>query len=218
MAESDTSPRPPRRDPQLWSGPAPLVLASRSATRRVLLSMAGLNPEAFAADVDERSLERGHFVGGGSLESLASRLAQAKALAVSVLRPDAYCLGADQTLSLEGRLLHKPRDLLEAAHSLAALAGRTHRLTTAFCVARRSQTLVVEADHADLRMRPLDRETIARYLDLAGSGVLSCVGAYQVEGLGVHLFDRIEGDLGTILGMPMLKLLAWLRLQDLISL
>ena len=215
MAEVDASSRPDRGH-RLWSGAGPLVLASRSAGRRALLAAAGLNAEAIAADIDERSLERGHFAGGGSLENLASSLAQAKAHAVSALRPDAFCLGADQTLSLEGRLVHKPRDLADAAHSLAALAGRTHRLTSAFCVARSSRTLVVATDHADLRMRPLDGDAIARYLDLAGPAVLSSVGAYQVEGLGVHLFERIEGDFGTILGMPMLKLLAWLRAESLI--
>ena len=218
MTGQEASSEPSGRRRSLWSGAGPLVLASQSASRRALLTAAGLDAEAVAADVDERSLERSHFAGGGSHERLAPKLAQAKALAVSMLRPDAFCLGADQTLSLEGRLLHKPRDLAEAALSLAALAGRTHRLTSAFCVARSGQTLVVETDHADLRMRPLDGEAIARYLDLAGPGVLSSVGAYQIEGLGVHLFDRIDGDLGTILGMPMFKLLAWLRLKDLISL
>lgn len=218
MAEFDVAPRPSSRDRQLWSGPGPLVLASRSAIRRALLSGAGFSVEAVAANVDERSIERTHFGSGGSLDSLASALARAKALAVSGLRPDAFCLGADQTLSLEGQLLHKSRDMAEAARSLAELAGRAHRLTSAFCVARAGQALVVEFDYADLRMRPLDEAAIARYLDLAGPGVLSSVGAYQIEGLGMHLFDRIEGDLATILGMPMLKLLAWLRAERLISL
>ncbi len=218
MADCAAPPRPSSRNSQLWSGPGPLVLASQSASRRALLAAAGLDAETVPANLDERSLERGHFAGGGSIESLASRLAQAKAQAVSMLRPDAFCLGADQTLTIEGRLMHKPRDLADAARSLRALAGRTHRLTSAYCVARRGQALIVETDHAELRMRRLDRETIVRYLDLAGPGVLSSVGAYQIEGLGVHLFDRIEGDLGTILGMPMLKLLAWLRVEGLISL
>ena len=114
--------------------------------------------------------------------------------------------------------MHKPRDLNEAAQSLVALSGRTHRLISAFCVARSGRTLVVESDRADLRMRALDRPTIARYLDLAGTSVLSSVGAYQIEGLGVHLFDRIEGDFTTILGLPMLKLLACLRRERLVSL
>jgi septum formation protein len=91
-------------------------------------------------------------------------------------------------------------------------------LISAFCIARSGKTLVLDADFAELRMRTLDRQTIARYLDLAGPGVLSSVGAYQIEGLGVNLFERVEGDFSTILGMPMFKLLAWLRRQHLIGL
>ena len=202
----------------LWMGADPLVLASNSASRRGLLTAAGLVVKIVAVDIDERELEDRFLAQGGSIESLAAELAQAKALAASALRPEAYCLGADQTLTLEDRLLHKPRDLAEAAHSLAELAGRTHRLTSAFCIARSGRILVVDHDTADLHMRILDAGAIARYLDLAGPDVISSVGAYQVEGLGVHLFDSIDGDHATILGIPMLKLLAWLRDQDLISL
>ena len=149
---------------------------------------------------------------------MAVELARAKALAVSAKRPDAYCIGADQTLTLEGRILHKSHDLVEAAQTLAALAGKTHRLTSAFCVARYGQALVVHRDHADLRMRALDPGEISRYLERAGPGVLASVGAYQGEGLGIHLFERVEGDHSVVLGLPMLSLLAWLRRENLISL
>jgi septum formation protein len=207
-----------REEGGLWSGAAPLVLASRSSSRRALLTAAGLSPEIIAADVDERTLERDHLAGGGSLENLASRLAMEKALVASARRPGAYCLGADQTLIVEGRVLHKSADLAEAARSLAALQGRTHCLISAFCVARWGQAMVVEADHADLTMRPLDANAIARYLDLAGMSALLSVGVYRIEGFGLHLFDRIDGDFATILGIPMLRLLAWLRRENLISL
>ena len=140
----------------IWRGAASLVLASRSESRRALLSAAGLDAEVVAPGVDERALEERHLARGGSLESLAAELACAKALAVSAERLDAYCIGADQTLTFEGRVLHKASDFAEAAQTLATLAGKTHRLTSAFCVARARQALVVHRDHADVRMRVLD--------------------------------------------------------------
>jgi septum formation protein len=204
--------------PQIWRGAGPLVLASRSESRRALLSAAGLEAEYVAPDVDERAVEDGYLARGGSVENVALELAQAKALAASADRPDAYCVGADQTLTLEGRILHKSRDLPEAAQTLAALSGKTHRLTSAFCVARAGRALVVHRDHADVRMRTLDPGEISRYLERAGAGVLASVGVYQGEGLGIHLFEHIEGDHSVVLGLPMLSLLAWLRRENLISL
>jgi nucleoside triphosphate pyrophosphatase len=204
--------------PPIWRGADPFVLASRSESRRALLSAAGLEAEYIAPDVDERAVEDGYLARGGSVENVALELAQAKALAASADRPDAYCIGADQTLTLEGRILHKSRDLPEAARTLAALSGKTHRLTSAFCVARAGRALVVHRDHADVRMRALDPAEISRYLERAGPGVLASVGAYQGEGLGVHLFERIEGDHSVVLGLPMLSLLAWFRRENLISL
>jgi len=204
--------------PSLWRGAGPLILASRSESRRALLSAAGLDAESIAPEVDERALEDRRLAEGGALADIAVELAQAKALAVSAKRPDAYCIGADQTLTLDGRIFHKSRDLAEAAQTLAALAGRTHRLTSAFCVARGGRALVVHRDHADLQMRALALDEISRYLERAGSAVLASVGVYQGEGLGVHLFERIEGDHSVVLGLPMLGLLAWMRRENLISL
>ena len=204
--------------PPLWRGDGPLVLASRSESRRALLSAAGLEAEVIAPEVDERALEDRHLAGGDPLESLAPALARAKALAVSAERPEAYCIGADQTLTFEGRILHKSEDLAEAAQTLAALSGKAHRLTSAFCVARAGHTLIVHRDHADVRMRALDPGEISRYLERAGPGVLSSVGVYQGEGTGIHLFERIEGDHSVVLGLPMLSLLAWMRRENLISL
>jgi septum formation protein len=204
--------------PPLWRGDGPLVLASRSESRRALLSAAGLGAEFVAPEVDERLVEDRYLAGRGALESVAIELARAKALAVSAKRPDAYCIGADQTLTLEGRILHKSRNLAEGADTLAALAGKTHRLTSAFCVAHGGEALVVHRDHADLRMRALDPDEISRYLERAGPGVLASVGVYQGEGLGIHLFEHIEGDHSVVLGLPMLSLLAWMRRENLISL
>jgi septum formation protein len=218
MGEAGLSAPTAAQSPPLWRAAEPLILASKSPARRALLSAVGLDAEVIAAEVDERALEGQHLARGGSLESLAGQLAQAKALAVSAVRPHAYCLGADQTLTLEGRIFHKASDFDEARRSLAALSGKTHRLTSAFCVARGGQPLVVDRDHADLRMRPLDPVTISRYLDRAGPAALASVGGYQVEGLGAHLMDRIEGEHSVVLGLPMLRLLAWLRRESLISL
>ena len=218
MREAGISAPTAAQSPSLWRAAQPLILASKSPSRRALLWAVGLDAEVIAAQVDERALEDRHLARGGSLESLAGELAQAKALAVSAVRPHAYCLGADQTLTLEGRIFHKASDFDEARRSLAALSGKTHRLTSAFCVARCGQSLVVDGDHADLRMRPLDPVTISRYLDRAGPAALASVGGYQVEGLGAHLMDRIEGEHSVVLGLPILRLLAWLRSESLISL
>jgi len=207
----------PSQQSALWAADAPLVLASRSATRRGLLQACGLAVEAMAVDLDERELEDRFLAGGGSVEGLAHELARAKALAASATRPDAYCLGADQTLTVGARVFHKARDRAEAARSLSALAGRTHRLTSAFCLARSGAALVIDSDSADLEMRPLDEQAIQRYLDAAGPAALASVGVYQLEGLGVHLFERIRGDHFTILGLPLLKLLTWLRARGLLA-
>jgi septum formation protein len=204
--------------PSIWRHAAPLVLASKSESRRALLSAAGLSAESVAADVDERAVEAAYLTGGGSLDDLASELARTKALAVSERHPTAFCIGGDQTLTLEGRVFHKSEDHVAAARTLAALSGKTHRLTSAFCVARAGRALVVHRDHADIRMRTLDPEEITRYLQRAGRAVLASVGAYQGEGLGIHLFEHIEGDHSVVLGLPMLSLLAWLRREKLIAL
>ena len=208
----------PSRERVLWAAEAPLVLASRSASRRGLLQACGLTAEAIAVDLDERALEDRFLAAGGSVGGLARELARAKALAASAMRPDAYCLGADQTLTVGTQLFHKARDRTEAAQSLSALAGRTHRLTSAFCLARAAAPLALDSDSAELEMRALDEPAIQRYLDAAGPGVLSSVGVYQLEGLGVHLFERIRGDHFTILGLPLLKLLTWFRTEGLLTL
>jgi septum formation protein len=204
--------------PPLWRAAEPLVLASSSQSRRALLSASGLQAECVSPAIDERAVENRYLADGGPLENLALELARAKALAVSATRPDAHCIGADQTLTLEGRVFHKSADFVEAAQTLAALSGKTHRLTSAFCVARTGQALVVHRDHADIRLRALDPHEISRYLERAGRSVLASVGAYQGEGLGIHLFEHIEGDHSVVLGLPMLSLLAWLRRENLIAL
>lgn len=191
----------------IWRADYPFVLASGSAARRALLAAAGLRFEAVAADIDERAIEAKLADAG----DLALELATAKALAVSAARPRALVIGADQTLTCEGVIFHKSRDRNEALRTLAALAGRTHRLTSAFALARNGEKLAAETASADMTMRALDSYALTAYLDAAGPDVLSSVGVYHWEGLGAQLFERVEGDHSTILGLPMLKLLAALR-------
>jgi len=195
----------------LWIGRDKLVLASKSASRRRLLESAGLPFQVEPADIDERALESEFLAAGGPSEPLALALARAKAQNVSVRRPGALCVGTDQILTLDGRVLHKSATMQEAARTLWALSGRTHRLISAFAVARDGRILGECQDRADLTMRALDSRQIALYLACAGPSALASVGVYQIEGFGVHLFDAIEGDHATILGLPMLKLLACLR-------
>ena len=191
----------------LWNDDVRLVLASASATRRRLLAAAGLPFTVVAADIDERALEAA--MPGAAPGELAAALARAKALSLRV--PGALVVGADQVLALDGRLLHKSATRAQAQATLAALAGRTHRLTSAFAIARDGEIVASDAEVADMTMRALPPEALGLYLDAAGPEALGSVGVYQWEGLGVHLFARVEGDHSTILGLPMPKLLAALR-------
>ncbi len=195
----------------LWQGKAPLVLASKSAARRALLTGAGLPFEAIAADIDERGVEAPLRAAGASAEAVAAHLARAKACAVARSEPLRLVLGADQVLALDDEIFSKPRDLPAARAQLAKLSGRTHALHSALCIARGEKVLFETIATARLTCRALSANFIDRYLSAAGAAVLGSVGAYQLEGLGVHLFERIEGDHATILGLPLLPLLAFLR-------
>jgi septum formation protein len=202
----------------LWNPSYRLLLASKSASRRQLLHSAGIPFEIEDAEIDERAIEADYLAHGGSAEGLASVLARAKALEASRRNPDAFCLGADQVSSLGDGILHKAETMSEAERHLGRLAGKTHSLISAFAVARAGEILHQDEDSARMTMRSLDARQIALYLKCAGPGVLASVGAYQLEALGVHLFERIDGDHSTILGLPLLKLLAWLRRQGALSL
>ena len=204
--------------PSLWIGPSPIVLASKSTSRRALLAGAGLPFEIEPAEIDERGIEDELTARGQAATGLAMALARAKALAVSGRRPAALVLGADQTLVLDGEPVHKAPTTSAAAAALMAMSGRSHRLTSAFALARDGVVAAEGVDSADLTMRALDAAQIARYLETAGPAVLASVGAYQIEGLGAHLFESISGDHATILGLPMLKLLAALRGLGLLAL
>lgn len=207
---------PSAGDDRLWLGAEPLLLASTSATRRGLLARTGLVVETEAPGVDERALEEGW--GAMAAEQLARGLAAEKALAVSRRRPGRIVVGADQTLDCDGERLHQPSDRAQAARQIATLAGRTHALHAAVAIAQDGVVRHAFAESARLTMRPLTPAAIERYLGLAGADALASVGAYKIEGAGIHLFERIDGDDSIILGLPLLPLLAALRGLGLISL
>ena len=199
----------------IWREQRPLILASQSRARQLLLANAGLPLEAVPAAIDERAIQQK----SGLLkpEEIAALLAQEKARFVSAKMPDRYVIGADQTLALGQRLFSKPAGRVQAAEQLRALAGNTHELHSAVSVARGGKILFSEVSIARMTMRGLSDEEIRTYLDAAGDAVTTSVGAYQLEGLGVHLFDHIEGDHFTILGLPLMPLLAFLRGQGLLG-
>jgi len=200
---------------RLWRGETPLILASQSRARQMLLANAGIDFEAAPAHIDERAIQ--DAAGAASPSAIAARLAREKALVVSARQPGRHVVGADQTLALGERLFNKPDGRPQALVQLLALAGHRHDLHSAIAVARDGNILFEHVATARLTMRPLCESEIATYLDEAGDAVTSSVGAYQLEGLGVHLFDRIEGDHFTILGLPLLPLLGFLRGERLLA-
>lgn len=188
-----------------------LILASKSPFRAMLMKNAGLAFTQAAAAIDERAIEIAISDSGISPEDLALVLAEAKALDVSNTNRPALVLGSDQTLSLGDEVLHKAATLDEAALRLAKLSGKTHQLNSAIVLAKNGETLWRHVSVARLTMRNLTPQFIGRHLARTGNSVLGSVGCYQLEGEGLQLFDNIEGDYFTIVGLPMLPLLAKLR-------
>jgi septum formation protein len=195
----------------LWRAAAPLVLASKSAARRALLEAAGLPFEVVAADIDERAASAPLQAQRASPDVIAAQLARLKALTISAKTPQRLVVGADQVLALEGEIFTKPADRATAKAQLLQLSGRTHVLHSALCVARGDNVLFETVSTAKLTCRRLSPDFVDSYLDAAGEAILGSVGAYQLEGLGIHLFERIDADHATILGLPLLPLLAFLR-------
>ncbi|HEV2513914.1 MAG TPA: Maf family protein [Devosia sp.] len=187
-----------------------LILASQSATRKALLAGAGLRFETSPAQIDERRLEAEVLGKGGDARQVACRLAEAKALAVAA-SPTDIVIGADQVLACAGELLHKPENLAAAAAQLDRLAGRTHRLHAGLALAGHGRLLWSGTETAVLTMRRFDSEERDLILALEGGAVLGSVGAYRLEGPSIRLFEKIEGDYFTILGLPLLPLLQALR-------
>jgi len=199
----------------LWRG-EPLVLASKSTVRRQVLEAAGIPIVIDPANIDERALELSKGKSAGA-KDVALLLAREKALEVAKRRLDTVILGADQTLALGERRFSKPPTLDAARDQLAVLAGKTHELHSALAIVREGKVTFETVVTARLSMRPISKEFIEAYLAAAGERVSLSVGAYQLEGLGVHLFERIEGDHFTILGMPLMPLLAYFRSAGLVQ-
>ncbi|MBW8854425.1 MAG: Maf family protein [Bradyrhizobium sp.] len=199
----------------IWRGQHPLILASQSRARQMLLANAGISFEAVPADIDERSVQKNS--GLSAPGEIAGLLAREKACSVSSKNSGRHVVGADQTLALGSRLFSKPAGRAQAADQLRLLAGGTHELHSAVAVARDGKIVFSDVSVARMTMRRLDESAIEAYLDQAGQAVTTSVGAYQLEGLGVHLFERIEGGHFTILGLPLLPLLAFLRGEGLLN-
>ncbi|MBT3932230.1 MAG: septum formation protein Maf [Rhodospirillaceae bacterium] len=194
----------------------PLILASASRARLAILRGAGLRLEAMPAPIDEEAAKESLRAEGADAESLAAALAELKAVAVSSRHADALVIGGDQVLELDGTLFDKPPDRPAAREQLLALRGRTHRLVSAAVLARGGARIWHAADSVHLTMRDFSEDFLDAYLDAAGESVCESVGAYRLEGTGVQLFDRIEGDYFTVLGLPLLPLLEVLRTQGVV--
>lgn len=200
----------------LWLGKSPLILASQSGARKLLLANAGLEFKAITADIDERGIQAASEL--SNPREIALLLAREKAKAVCASYPGSYVIGADQTLALGNRLFNKPAGRQQALAQLRDLAGNHHELNSAVAVAHDGEIVFEDVSIAGMTMREMTEDELSTYLDAAGEAVTTSVGAYQLEGVGIHLFERIEGDHFTILGLPLLPLLAFLRRQRLVAL
>lgn len=190
---------------------ASLILASASAARQAMLRAAGLTVTAVPASVDEAEVKTSLAADGASVGDVAETLAELKARRVARLHPAALVIGADQMLDCDGTWFDKPKDRDQARQQLVALRGRSHRLISSAVVMMGDGRLWHHSAHATLRMRPFSDGFLDGYLDRIGDEVTTTVGGYRLEGLGVQLFDRVDGDIFTIMGLPLLPLLGYLR-------
>jgi septum formation protein len=193
----------------LWLAEAPLILGSRSKARQMLLAGAGVPIDICPADLDERNLEAG--AASPAAGAVAAHLAREKAAAVAKFKPGRLILGADQTLGLRDERFAKPADRAAARSQLCALRGKTHELHSAIAFVQDGRVLFEHVSVARLTMRAFTDRFLDRYLDAVGDAATASVGAYQLEGLGVQLFERIDGDYFTILGLPLTEALDFLR-------
>lgn len=194
---------------EFWRAADPLVLASKSNIRRALLAAAGVAVEVVPSDIDERAVEG--KVPSKSPAGVAALLARAKASAVARSRPGRLVLGADQVLALDAKRFTKPADRAAARAQLRELAGQAHELHSAIAFVQDATVLFEHVSTARLTMRTFSDEFLECYLDAAGVAATESVGAYQLEGLGVQLFNSVDGDYFTVLGLPLLAVLDFLR-------
>ena len=188
-----------------------LILASASRHRAKILDDAGLSFAQIPSGLDERSVEAPLEEARVAPEDRAQILAEAKALDVSQCHLNHLVIGSDQILSFEGQVLHKCNSMEDARRRLLTLSGKTHQLHSAVVLARNGETLWRHVTTCDMTMRTLEPQFVGRHLSDVGEAVLSSVGAYQIEGPGIQLFDSIDGDMFSIIGLPLLPLLRQLR-------
>lgn len=190
-----------------------LILASGSSARCSMLRDAGLDFEIIPADIDEsgilESLDHTVF----PIKEITQRLAIEKAMAVAKSYPDALVIGSDQTLAFDGKLLSKAKSIEEGKDKLRLLRGQTHRLYSSVCIAQGNEILLTYTDYADLTMHDFDDTFLENYAVHDAQALTSCVGGYKIEGVGAWLFEHVDGDHYTIMGMPLLPLLSFLRTQ-----
>ena len=191
-----------------------LVLASQSMARQKMLHNVGLDFTAVPANLDEASILHKMVRDNKSPRDIALALAKEKALYVAKKNPDALVIGGDQILELDGKILSKAKSKDEALDKLKAMRAKTHALISGVCVARGDKILWSAADKALLKMFDLDDEALARYADRAGEALTRSVGAYELESHGAWLFEEVRGSFFTVLGMPLLPLLAYLRAEQ----
>ena len=194
----------------------PVILASGSKSRRALLAAAGVKAEFAVPAIDEESLRTALRAQGVSVRDQAMQLAEMKAVRISSRLPG-LVIGCDQMLSLDGEPFDKPADMASARNHLLNLSGRTHVLETAVAICEAGQIIWRHLARPKLTMRPLSDDFIDTYLQTCGTDLLSTVGAYQLEGIGIQLFQKIEGDYFSVLGLPLLPILDYLRLRGVLS-
>ena len=194
------------------SKPQNLILASGSKARRALLNGAGLEFTVQPADIDEGAILK-NLAGKISVGDIAETLAQKKALTVAVNQNENLIIGGDQILTYQGQIYSKPKDKAEAFENLKTWQGKTHQLISAVCVVKTNEVLWSTHQITQLKMHSLTDAQINNYLDHIGRAALSTVGSYELEGRGAHLFERIDGDYFTVLGLPLLPLLGYLSTQ-----
>ena len=199
----------------IWQHQKMLILASKSQARQRLLNEAGLAFTSMSAAIDERRINTQHQQ--SPVTDQAMLLARAKALAVSALYPDQWVIGADQMLDCKGQVFHQIDNRTDALAQLHSLNGQTHRLTSAVCLVFAGQVETEFYDIAHLEMKKWSSRDLNLYLDDVGEKVFSSVGCYHIEAEGAHLFERIDGQRSTIMGMPIEPLLSILKQKGLIS-
>lgn len=194
-----------------------LILASGSKSRQEMLRNAGVLFDVIPADIDEEKILSSMASDGHDVKNIALKLSEEKSLKISDDNKEKYIIGSDQILSLNNKLYSKAKNKSQAKEKLLGLSGKTHQLTSAVSVTKNNQVLWSTFSQAQLSVKNLSEEKIDDYLDHAGDDIYNCVGCYALESIGIQLFDQIDGDYFTILGMPLLPLLTFLEKEGVLA-